>query len=121
MNFTSLCNAQYVLLAALAATIVFAGLAVWQTHVAKMSAEEKEAQTKIAKAEKQRADEWAGIAESRRLAVLSDSVRPRRLDQAMLLAYEASRIDTPEARGTVQRRSMRARRFFASSMSPRAM
>jgi TIR domain len=43
------------------------------------------------------------IAESRRLAMLSDSVRPSRLDTAMLLAYEASVADTLEARGCLQR------------------
>jgi hypothetical protein len=37
-------------------------------------------------------------AESRRLAVLSESARPSRLDQAMLLAVEASVGDTLEAR-----------------------
>src|SRR5208282_3874068 len=79
----------YGLLAALAATIVFAGMAGWQWREATTSAK--------------RADEKAEIAESRRLALLSDSVRPRRLDQAMLLALEASAGDTLEARGSLQR------------------
>jgi len=108
----------YVLLAALAATIVFAGLAVWQwdenkksaaeantqtviaqeqTKKAKESAKEAEAQTKIAR-------EQARIAESRRLAVLSDAVRPKWLDLAMLLAVEAVKEgDSLEARGSLQR------------------
>ena len=43
------------------------------------------------------------VAESRRLAARSDSVRPIRLDQAMLLALEASGRGTFEARGSLQR------------------
>ena len=44
------------------------------------------------------------IAESRHLAVLSDAVRPERLDLAMLLALEAAKQeDTLEARGSLQR------------------
>ena len=44
------------------------------------------------------------IAESRRLAALSDVVRPERLDLAMLLALEAAKEgDTLEARGSLQR------------------
>ena len=46
----------------------------------------------------------ARIAESRRLAALSDAVRPERLDLAMLLALEAAKQgDTLEARGSLQR------------------
>ena len=46
----------------------------------------------------------ARIAESRRLAALSDVVRPERLDLAMLLALAAAKEgDTLEARGSLQR------------------
>jgi len=52
----------------------------------------------------ERAERDARLAESRRLAVLSDEVRPERLDLAMLLAVEAAKQeDTPEARGSLQR------------------
>ena len=49
-------------------------------------------------------DEATGFAESRRLAVLSDTVRPERLDLAMLLALAAAKQgDTLEARASLQR------------------
>ncbi len=64
------------------------------------------------------ADEAAGlakaqarIAESRRLAALSDSVRPGRLDRAMLLALEASawrHPRSPEQSATLHRRPSRS-------------
>src|SRR5262249_12722909 len=60
-------------------------------------------QRKVAEAETKRARAQKRIAESRRLAVLSDSVRPSRLDQAMLLAVEASDEDTFEAWGCLLR------------------
>ena len=67
------------------------------TEKAMKSAEEARAQTRIAEAQTR-------IAESRRLAVLSDAVRPERLDLAMLLAVEAAKQgDTLEARGSLQR------------------
>jgi hypothetical protein len=50
------------------------------------------------------AEKSTRVAESRRIAVLSDLVRPEHLDQAMLLALEASRVeDTLESRGCLQR------------------
>ena len=55
------------------------------------------------KAQRLLAEKNARIAESRRLAVLSDSVRPERLDVAMLLALEALVEDTSESRGSLQR------------------
>ena len=55
------------------------------------------------KGQRIRAEGNARIAESRRLAMLSDSVRPHQLDVAMLLALEASVEDTLEARGSLQR------------------
>jgi hypothetical protein len=65
------------------------------TRAAMKSAEEARAQ--------------ASIAESRRLALLSDTVRPERLDLAMLLALEAvGQVNTLEARGSLQR-SLEAR------------
>ena len=60
-------------------------------------AEEEERQRQLREAREQRA-------ESRRLAMLSDAVRPERLDLAMLLAVEAAKEgDTLEARGSLQR------------------
>ena len=65
--------------------------------------------TAQAQTSRQAAMAQARIAESRRLAVLSDAVRPERLDLAMLLALEAARQrDTLEARGSLQRCSRRA-------------
>ena len=65
--------------------------------------EEKKAKEK-AIAEAKRADEAAKIAESRRLAVLSEVERPNRLDTAMLLAIEAvNASDTLEAQASLQR------------------
>jgi WD40 repeat protein len=101
----------------LGVSLILLIVAVWgwftasvQTEAAKKSekfsiesAEVAKKQTKIAKAEKARADEKAKIAESRRLASLSDSVRPNRLDQAMLLALEAYSVETPEARRSLFR------------------
>ena len=53
---------------------------------------------------RQLATAQARIAESRRLAVLSDAALPERLDLALLLALEAARQrDTLEARGSLQR------------------
>jgi WD40 repeat protein len=101
----------YGLLAGLAATLLLAAVAARETWVAnerssfadaqkkkaEEAAKEEKKQADIARAEKQRA-------ESRRLAMLSDLVREQRLDQAMLLAYEASTSsDTLDARGSVQR------------------
>ena len=52
----------------------------------------------------ERAERDARNAECRRLAVLSDAVRPERLDLAMLLASEAAmQGDTLEARASLQR------------------
>jgi WD40 repeat protein len=64
-------------------------LAGWQWREATKSADEARTETRIA--------------ESRRLAVLSDAARPQRLDVAMLLALEAAKEeDTLEARGSLQ-------------------
>jgi hypothetical protein len=49
------------------------------------------------------ADEKASIAESRRLAALSESVLRDQLDHAMLLAVEAAAVDTDEAREALLR------------------
>ena len=51
----------------------------------------------------ERAEREARESESRRVAALSNSARPVRLDQAMLLALEASRTDTFEALSSLQR------------------
>lgn len=68
-----------------------------EARKARESAEEAKAQARIAREE-------ARVAESRRLAVLSDAARPRRLDAAMLLALEALRVkDSLEVRGALQR------------------
>jgi hypothetical protein len=68
-----------------------------EARKAKKSAAEAEAQARIAREE-------ARVAESRRLAVLSDAARPRRLDVAILLALEASHVkDSLEVRGALQR------------------
>ena len=107
----------WAMIGATAATVVAAGLAIYlwddakdqriladQRAVAAQKAEAKEkAQRIIAERETKRALAQERIAESRRLAVLSDSVRPQRLDLAMLLAVEASEEDTLEARGCLQR------------------
>jgi hypothetical protein len=90
----------------LVATILAVGLAVvafgtalWAYSERQLAKEnEKKA---VAAADLARAQ--ARIAESRRLAALSDSVWPKRLDQAMLLALEASVADTLEARSSLQR------------------
>src|SRR5262249_14683401 len=90
-----------------------AGLGFW-ADAARKSAEKNEGIAKeekaaaernegIAKEEKATAEKHARIAESRRLAALSDSLRPGRLDVALLLAVEASAVDTPEARGSLHR------------------
>jgi hypothetical protein len=50
-----------------------------------------------------KAVEEAHTAESRRLAALSDSIRPQRPDQALLLALEALQFDTLEARDSLGR------------------
>jgi hypothetical protein len=108
----------YGLLVMLAATLALTAFAFYQwrdarkqtaianeeTAKAEEAAKAEKEQADIANAEKQRADEKAAMAESRRLAVLSDSVRPERLDLAMLLASEAAKEgDTLEARGSLQR------------------
>ena len=66
-----------------------------------------ETQTTIAVEQTRNAKKKARIAESRRLAALSDLVRPKRLDQANHLALEASVgdyvEDTLEARASLQR------------------
>ena len=85
------------LLGALAATVVFAGLAGLQGYNANVQTGTAREQTKKAEAQTRKA-------ESRRLAVLSDVVRPKRLDLAMLLALEAAKEgDTLEARRCLQR------------------
>ena len=85
------------LLGALAATVVFAGLAGWQGYKANVADRDQEIGQDQAEAQTR-------IAESRRLAALSDAVRPERLDLAMLLALEAAKEgDTLEARGSLQR------------------
>jgi len=68
------------------------------------------AQKKLADEQRDRATKEARhalaqerLAESRRLAALSDAVRPQRLDQALLFALEAMRENTLEARGSLQR------------------
>ena len=70
-----------------------AGLLGWEARRQRNAADTKTAEA-IAQAK---------VAESRRLAALSDSVRPSRLDQAMLLAVEASQEDTIEAWGSLHR------------------
>jgi WD40 repeat protein len=73
------------------------GKAQTQAGIASAKTKDAEEQTKIARQETR-------IAESRRLAILSDSLRPERLDLAALLAVEAVRErDTIEARGSLQR------------------
>ncbi len=85
------------LLGALAATVVFAGLAVWQGHEATKSAYRATKSADEAKAQTR-------LAVSRSLAASSDILRPERLDLAMLLALEAAKEgDTLEARGSLQR------------------
>ena len=101
----------YVLLAALAATIVFAALAVWQwgkskksaaeantqteiakeqTKKAKKSAEEAQAQTGIAREQTKKAEAESRIAESRRLvAEARSSLGSGHPQQALILAVEA--------------------------------
>ena len=86
---------RWLLVAAVVAGVLAAtsgGLAVWATK----------SETRAIEARK-RAEDQARTAESRRLAALTDSVRPIRLDQAMLLALEASVTDTLEARSSLQR------------------
>ena len=84
-------------------------------------AEEAERQRQLREA-REREKQALASAESRRLAALSDAVRPERLDLAMLLALEAAKEgDTLEARGSLQRSLARVRKSFASSTSPRAM
>ena len=64
-----------------------------------LRASKQSEERRVAEAEKSRR-----LAESRRLAVLSDDVRPQRLDLAMLLAVEAvKQQDTREARRSLQR------------------
>ena len=78
------------LLVALAATVVFAGLAVSYWRRA-------DRQTEFAR-------EQAHIAVSRRLAAESEMVRPSRLDLALLLALEAAKeADTRESRSSLER------------------
>ncbi|HMB02838.1 MAG TPA: hypothetical protein VKP69_03750, partial [Isosphaeraceae bacterium] len=93
--------------------VTSSGLALWTNNARQAAHKSEEKATdalKKALAETKRADEAAElakarakIAESRRLAALSDSVRATRLDQAMLLALEATGTDTLEARGSLQR------------------
>src|SRR5208283_3417022 len=53
---------------------------------------------------RKKAEAQTRLAESRRLAALSDLVRPKRLDHAMLLALEAGSVEnTIEARWSVLR------------------
>ena len=96
----------------------------WLAKMYGDKATEEAGKTKIAleKAEKQtkRASAQERIAESRRLALLSDLARPKRLDQAMLLAAESAGEDTLEARGGLCRRSMTGPKSLASWMFPRA-
>jgi len=71
---------------------------------AKMASEKADQLRKSAETETRRARAQERLAESRRLAALSDAVRAERLDVAMLLALEAAeKGDTLEARGSLQR------------------
>ncbi|MFO0956446.1 MAG: hypothetical protein U0800_03140 [Isosphaeraceae bacterium] len=73
----------------------------WWANSAREKAQQNET---LAKAQQAKAEANARIAESRRLAVLSDAVRPERLDTGLLLVLEAlSRADTLEARDSLQR------------------
>ena len=92
-----------VLAASLVATLAVGGWAGLEWHVADKATNEAKTQTKIAQEQTKKAQAQTKIAESRRLAALSDSLRPSRLDQALLLALEASRVDTLEARASLQR------------------
>ena len=90
-------NRHIVFLIGLGVSLTLLGVAGWQWHKANV-------QTEIAQEQTKKADALTRIAESRRLAALSDAVRPERLDLAMLLALEASNEgDTLEARGSLQR------------------
>ena len=59
--------------------------------------------TKKAIAETDRANDATAIAESRRLAAVSESVMGERLDLAMLVALESTRRDTRESRLALER------------------
>ena len=83
---------------------------------------EARTQAGIAAAETKVAKERTRIAEYRRLAALSDAVRPERLDLAMLLALEAAREEThPRRVGACKALWNARRKSFASSTSPKAM
>ena len=90
-------NRPIVFLIGLGVSLTLLGVAGWQWHRANV-------QTEIAREQTKKAEAQTRIAESRRLAALSDAVRPERLDLAMLLALEAAKEgDTLEARGSLQR------------------
>src|SRR5271165_6782532 len=97
-------NRPIVFLIGLGVSLTLLGVAGWQWHRANVQTGIAQEQTKEAEAQTKIAREQTRIAESRRLAVLSDAVRPERLDLAMLLAVEAAKEgDTLEARGSLQR------------------
>src|SRR5271165_6161492 len=97
-------NRPVVFLIGLGVSLTLLGVAGWQWHRANVQTGIAQEQTKEAEAQTKIAREQTRIAESRLLAVLSDAVRPERLDLAMLLALEAAKEgDTREARGSLQR------------------
>ncbi|WP_165253283.1 NACHT and WD repeat domain-containing protein [Paludisphaera soli] len=73
-----------------------------QRQMAVDNLREAQSATAFAVTEKERAHAQERIAESRRLAALSESARTRRLDLALLLALEAIRGETQEARACLQ-------------------
>jgi hypothetical protein len=83
---------QVAAVVAVVLAVIAGALALWANQAAKEANEQKAV-----------AEANARIAESRRLSALSDSLRPQQLDVAMLLALEASREDTLEARAALQR------------------
>src|SRR5271165_3901935 len=97
-------NRPIVFLIGLGVSLTLLGVAGWQWHRANVQTGIAQEQTKEAEAQTKIAEAQTRIAESRRLAVLSDAVRPERLDLAMLLALAAAKEgDTLEARGSLQR------------------
>src|SRR5262249_37616818 len=81
----------------------YAGKVKGEAHNAKNALIEGNQQRKVAEAETKGDPAQGRVGERRRLTVLSDLVRPSRLDQAMLLAVEASDEDTLDARGCLLR------------------
>ena len=108
------------MIGATAATIVAAGIAAYfgyrateKAEVARTAEEKEKKERVIAEEETKKAQDQARIAESRRLAALSELERDNRLDRALLLAVEAHDLLACKDHDTANMREARNSLFGA--------